>query len=64
MGNAGSAIKIMREAQELSQRELGRLAGVSAGYLSRVESGQEFPSKRWLRAVTDALGRHLAGADA
>lgn len=52
----------MRKAQDLSQRELARLADVNHGYLSQVERGLEDPSPRWLKSVTDALGRHLAGA--
>jgi transcriptional regulator with XRE-family HTH domain len=50
----------MREAQDLGVNELARLAGVNAGYLSQVEQEKKTPSKRWLRAVTDALGKHLA----
>lgn len=49
----------MRKAQGLSVRELARLADVNAGYLSRVENGHEEPSARWLKSVTDALGKHL-----
>lgn len=52
----------MREAQELSLRELARLSGTSPSYLSLVERGiRDNPSERWLRAVTDALGKHMAG---
>lgn len=61
MVNVGVAIATMREAQGLSQRQLARLAGVNSGYLSQVEAGKVEPSPRWLRAVTDALGRHLGG---
>lgn len=52
----------MRKAQQLPLRELARLADVQAGYLSQVERGLRDPSARWLKAVTDALGKHLSGA--
>lgn len=52
----------MRRAQKLSLRELARLADVEPGYLSQVERGLREPTARWLKSVTDALGKHLAGA--
>jgi len=52
----------MREAQGLSIRTLATLAGTSYSYLSRVERGEREPTERWLRDVTEALGRHMAGA--
>jgi transcriptional regulator with XRE-family HTH domain len=58
-GTAGSAIRVMREAMELSQRGLARHAGVSASYLSAVERGQREASRKWLWAVTRALGENL-----
>lgn len=54
----------MRKAQDLSLRELARLADVEPGYLSQVERGQRIPTARWLASVTDALGRHLRGGAA
>lgn len=60
MKPAGAAIREMRKAQDLSLRELARLAEVEPGYLSLVERGIREPSKRWLASVTDALGNHLA----
>lgn len=57
----GRAIRTLRKAQGLPLRELARLAEVNAGYLSKVERGIEDPSPRWLKNVTDALGRNLAG---
>lgn len=61
MGNAGTAIKAMRKAQKLGVRELARLAEVNPAMLSQVERGLKEPSPRWLKAVTDALGRNLGG---
>lgn len=62
MADAGHAIKAMRKASNLSLRQLARLAEVEPGYLSQVERGIKDPSPRWLKSVTDALGKHLAGA--
>lgn len=62
MATAGHAIRALRKAQGLSLRELARLAEVEPGYLSQVEQGKRDPSPRWLKSVTDALGRHLGGA--
>lgn len=61
MGNAGLVIKATRKAQDMSLRELARLADVNPAYLSQVERGLRDPSPRWLKGVTDVLGRHLAG---
>ena len=52
----------MRKAQKLSLRELAALAEVDYSTLSKVERGMHEPSPRWLKAVTDALGKHMAGA--
>lgn len=61
MDSVGAAIRAMREAQGLSQRQLAERAGVNPGYLSSVEAGKKTPTTRWLAAVTNALGRNLAG---
>lgn len=52
----------MRKAQNLSLRELADLAEVDYSMLSKVERGLVDPSPRWLKAVTDALGRNLGSA--
>lgn len=52
----------MRLAQDLTLRELADLSGTNPTYLSQVERGVRRPSRRWLRKVTEALGRHMAGA--
>lgn len=43
----------------MSLRELAERAGVSAGYLSRVERGSRNPNPRWLASVIDALADNL-----
>lgn len=60
MPHTGTVIKMARNAQKLSIRQLARLADVDHSMLSRVERGEVDPSARWLKAVTDALGRHMA----
>ena len=62
MGHAGNAIRAMRKAQGLSLRQLAALAEVEYGYLASVERGEREPSDRWLKSVTNALGRNLSGA--
>jgi transcriptional regulator with XRE-family HTH domain len=52
----------MRKAQKLTLRELAELAEVDYSTLSKVERNLHEPSARWLKAVTDALGKHLSGA--
>lgn len=61
MHHEGTAIRIAREAQGLSLRELAALAGVDHAYLSRVERGVAAkPSERWKQAVIAALAARLA----
>lgn len=62
MPHAGTALRALRKTQNLSLRELAALAEVDYSTLSKVERGLVDPSPRWLKAVTDALGRHMAGA--
>lgn len=64
MTQAGTAIKVMREAHGLTLRQLSALSGVSAAHLSRIERGLREPSPHTLSAVTQALGRHMAGGEA
>ena len=51
----------MREAQDLTLRDLSALSGVSPAHLSRIERGLREPSPATLDAITKALGRHMAG---
>jgi len=57
----GSVLFAVRTSQRLTLREVAQLAGVSFGYLSQVERGQCSPSSVWLRAITEALGKRMAG---
>jgi transcriptional regulator with XRE-family HTH domain len=58
----GFAIRVMREAQGLTLRQLATMADTSASYIAQVERGEREPSRRWLASVTDALARNLRGA--
>lgn len=57
----GSALRVMREAQGLTLRQLAEKAGVNHAYLSQVERGDKTPNPRWLRSVLDALADNLRG---
>lgn len=56
----GNAVRTMRRASDLSVRELARLAGVHPSGLSRWERGLQSPRRPTQKAITDALGEHLA----
>lgn len=58
----GSAIRVMRQAQGLTLRQLADKAGTNYSYLSQVERGAKIPSARWMRSVLDALADNLRGA--
>lgn len=62
MPHAGHAIKVIREAQGLSLRQLAERAGVNFSYLSQVERGEKKPSARWMAAVEHALADNLSDA--
>lgn len=61
-GHSGRVIQTARKAQNLSLRDLAELAEVDYSMLSKVERGLVEPSPRWMKAVTDALGRRMGGA--
>lgn len=62
MAHAGVAVKALRTGLGLSIRQVAKLADVNPTMLSQVERGQREPSARWLKDVTDALGKYLGGA--
>ena len=57
--NLGPAIAKLvasrREAMGLSQRELGKRAGISHTVISRIEGGEHSPSPKTLERLADAL---------
>ena len=52
----GEFIKAQRNLNQLSQRELARLAALSDTYMSQLERGRHEPSLSVLRAIADGLG--------
>jgi transcriptional regulator with XRE-family HTH domain len=52
----GSAIKVVRTAGGIRQRELAKKIGVTANYLSLVEGGKREPSVAVLNRLAKALG--------
>lgn len=57
----GQALRELRETRGLSLNRLARGAGLTPGYLSRLESGQRHPSYDAVMRLSKALG--LTGAD-
>ena len=51
----GKALRILRSARGLSQKDLAAMVNVDPSYFSRVESEQRIPSV----AVLDAIAREL-----
>jgi transcriptional regulator with XRE-family HTH domain len=52
----GEFIKAQRALNQMSQRELARLADLSDTYLSQLERGRHEPSLSVLRALAESLG--------
>jgi transcriptional regulator with XRE-family HTH domain len=51
----GEFIRSQRELNELSMRQLARMAGISNPYLSQIERGLRAPSERVLEAIARSL---------
>jgi len=51
----GINIKKAREAKDMTLRELAQLLGVSASFISQVETGKASPSLATLKGIADAL---------
>ena len=48
-------LRLTRENQNLSQRELGRLCGLGANQINRYESGTSEPTVQTLKAIASQL---------
>lgn len=59
----GEGLKVMRVNAGLTQYRLASLARVSRAMISQVERGVKNPTGRWMRDVSEAIGRHLAGGE-
>lgn len=53
--NYGKAIRTIRSAKNLEQKELARLAKLNASYISLIESNRRAPSSTALEALAKAL---------
>ena len=53
-------LEFLRKANNLSQEELSRLAGVSQGYISAMERGVRQPTLPIIKKLATALGISLA----
>ena len=52
----GEVIQQQRKSIPMTAQKLGRIAGVSASYISRIERGERFPSGRILQKIAGPLG--------
>jgi transcriptional regulator with XRE-family HTH domain len=52
----GVKIQTLRTARKLSQEALAKRAGISRGYLARLEIGRHDPTVTMLRKLAKALG--------
>ncbi len=62
MSRIGEKLRVLRERQELTSRELGSVLGVSNSYIIRIENGKKRPSidlvakiARFFNVSTDQL---------
>ncbi len=51
----GSALRSLREAQDLTARQLAEQSGISAAMISRIENAQASPSISTMTSLTNAL---------
>lgn len=51
----GNAIKTVRTASKVKQRDLARRTGVTANYISLIEGDKRDPSVAFLKKVADSL---------
>lgn len=54
--NYAKAIKTVRALREMEQRDLAKLLGVDASYISLIESGQRVPSTAVLEQIAKSFG--------
>lgn len=58
----GESVRVLRNLAGLTLDQVAELAGTSASYLSRVETGVETASKLYLGRVTSVIADHMKGA--
>lgn len=52
----GEKIAELRSQRDLSQREIHRETGLSSGYLSRMEHGEQIPRDETIEQLSEILG--------
>lgn len=52
----GQRVRELRKLRQMSTRDLGRKAGISAGYVSQIENGQANASLQVVRAIAESFG--------
>lgn len=63
MHDLGRQLKRMRDAREMTQREVAQAAGIQPSHLSRIESGKQNCQLSTVEAVLEALGAGVAVTD-
>jgi transcriptional regulator with XRE-family HTH domain len=61
--NVGKALRLIRERQGLSQKDLAAKAGITSAMLSNYETGEKKPSIDSLGKVVEALGLYMGKLD-
>lgn len=56
----GKTVLRIRHAKKLTQRSVGRRAGLATSYLSRIENGHLQPTMPTLQKIADAMGVSMA----
>ncbi len=51
----GRRIQMLRDQRKMTQEQLAKKAGLSRGYLARLETGRHDPSARTLATIAKAL---------
>lgn len=54
--NLGEAIRSLRKAKGIAQKDLAEKSGISANALCEIERNNTFPNTRTIHAICNALG--------
>lgn len=55
-GFNGSKLRSIRKSKNFTQKEFAEIIQISDSYLSRLETGEQFPSMKMLGKISKALG--------
>jgi transcriptional regulator with XRE-family HTH domain len=59
LDNIGQKIRALRQAKQMTVREIASLAGVTPGLISQIEHGRVSPSLSTLKRILSALGETI-----